>query len=144
MKPRLILVLLAAMTCFSMPATALSKCESGGKVIYTDQPCATGKTVKYDTPTANDRLAAERRLTADKRELQRIETERYREEAKVERSHARIVKAAAAGKKKCNALARRKRWADEDAASSAGKAADKARRKARRADEQFQEECGKL
>ena len=142
MRPRRILVLLAA-AGFSRPAAALNKCESNGKVIYTDQPCADGKIIRYDTPAKNDHLAAERRLAADKRELQRVETERHREEAKAEREHARMVKAAVAGKKKCDALARRKRWADEDAASSVGKAADKAKRKARRAEEHFQEECGK-
>lgn len=125
----------------ALPALAMYKCEDGGKISYSDTACAAnGKELDIALPPT-DAAAAAQRLAREKSELKRLESDRHKREAREEKEQQRIARALASRKKRCDTLARRVRWADEDARLAAGRAADKARRKARRMSEQYEGEC---
>lgn len=141
----------ALLLSVAAPAFAIYKCDTNGKVMYSEAPCPGGKVLDIDTAPpadaskADKQAARERRATLrmEKRETLRMENERRKREAREEREQRRAAKAHAAKQKKCATLVRRQRWAEEDAASATGRSADKARRKARRAAEVVEDECGK-
>lgn len=131
----------------SAPAMAIYKCESDGKPVYSDAPCAGGKMLDIATaPTVTDTNSAKRQAADEKVQLQRIEKERQKQEAQEEKERKKrqqqASRAQTAKHKKCSSLERRKRWAEEDAAAATGKSVNKAKQKVRRATEQFSAECG--
>jgi hypothetical protein len=135
-------LLSALLVSLSMPAFAIYKCEVDGKIAYSDAPCAGGQTIDVGNTASGNAAQSRHELVQQKAELKRLESARHKQEnqqAKLRRTAARTD---AAKQKKCASLARRKKWADEDAAMAAGKPAEKARRKARRAQEAYQDECG--
>jgi hypothetical protein len=133
--------LLLATIMFAGSASAtVYRCEHGGTVNYSDQPCPGGRPVTVDAP-ASDSKAARLQAENDKKTLQNLEKERQRQEAQEARERRQAQKQIAAREKKCGTLERRKRWAAEDAASAVGKSAEKAKRKARRATEAYEAEC---
>jgi hypothetical protein len=138
------LLLTALLLSAGTPALAIYKCESGGKVGYSDTPCSSGKNTVLSAATqpalASD---ANSRLLRDKAELGRLERERHQGEAQDEKERARDARLAANHRKKCDALALRRKWAEEDAAHAVGKSAEKVKRKAHRSAEKFELECGK-
>jgi hypothetical protein len=139
-------LLIPFLLSFSMPALAIYKCESGGKVSYRDSPCPSGKVTIFpdktdDNATAANAAKAKRQLTEQKNEAARLEKARHRREAIEEKEQRRADKIAAAKRKTCASLARHKKWSDEDAAAANGRAADKAKIKARRANEKYEAEC---
>lgn len=139
MQPLLLLVLLAV----SAPALAIYKCESGGRTVYSDAPCSSGKStaLEINTRPSGDPDAAQQQLSQDKQELQRIENARQKQEAIDQRERRKQYKTGEAKKKKCADLALRKKWAEEDAASAHPKSQERARRTARRAAEKHELEC---
>ncbi len=137
-------MLIGLLLSFSAPALAVYKCESGGKVSYSDTPCPDGKEIVVEPVQASEASRAAKQLTREKKQLKRLESERHRDEAKVHSARQRAAKRQAALHKKCTSLARRERWAREDAAAATGKAANRAKLKARRAAERYEEECGGL
>ena len=127
----------------SLPALAMYKCEDGGKISYSDTACAVnGREIDIAVPPA-DAAGADKRLAREKSELKRLESDRHKREAREEKEQLRIAHAQASRKKKCDTLARRVKWAEEDAGLATGRAADKARRKARRMNEQYDGECAR-
>jgi len=124
------------------PAFAVYKCEAGGMVSYSDAPCSEGKLLDI-APSAGDAKDTQQRLAREKAELTRLENERHKREAKEAQAQLRADRVRASYDKKCSALARRVKWAREDAASATGKSAEKTKRRARRAQEQYEGDCGK-
>ncbi|WP_019141422.1 DUF4124 domain-containing protein [Noviherbaspirillum massiliense] len=137
-------LLLCALLCLSAPAMAVYKCEAGGKVTYSDKPCAGGRQIDLgpgvspsDTTQANSQLAQE------KAKLAQLESERHKREAKEEKEQQKLARVARAKQNRCMAMARRRNAADEDAAAATGKAHDKAMRRLRRIVEEYEAECRK-
>lgn len=128
---------------FSPPALAIYKCESGERVVYSDTPCRSGKTTTLDIDTGpiGGPEAAQQRTEQDRKELQKLENARQKQQAADERAYHKRQKAQASKKKKCDNLALRRKWAEEDAANAHPKSAERARRTARRAAERHELEC---
>lgn len=139
LRPLLIGVLLSC----TAPSFAIYKCETGGKVSYSDTECAGGKALDINAAPPADASGASRQAMQEKRQVERLEKARHKREAMEERALQRAAKADAARQKKCATLARRQKWADEDAASAVGKTGETARRKARRIAEEHLAECGR-
>jgi type IV secretory pathway VirB10-like protein len=139
------IMLLCLLAFFAAPALAIYKCDSQGKVSYGDEPCPGGQALNIGgTPPANaDTAVAEKRTAQEKTRVKRLENERHKREAQDEKELQRAAHAAAAKQKKCALLARRQKWANEDAAAATGKSSAKARLKARRVAEQFDTDCRK-
>jgi hypothetical protein len=136
----------ALLAWFAAPAFAAYKCETYGKVSYSDKPCPGGKLVNADIAPAglsNDNVQrAAQQAAHDKRELQRLEKERHKREAAEEKEQRKVANAQEKKRKKCASLAMRKKWAEQDAAAAGGKSAEKSKRKAARKAEQYAAECG--
>ncbi|HEY6773710.1 MAG TPA: hypothetical protein VI140_07025 [Oxalicibacterium sp.] len=128
---------------FSPPALAIYKCESGDRIVYSDTPCRSGKTTTLDIDTGpiGDPETAQQRSEQDKKELQRLENARQKEQAADERAYRQRQKAQVSKRKKCDNLALRRKWAEEDAANAHPKSAERARRTAKRAAEKHELEC---
>lgn len=140
---RTVLLIALLMSC-SAPALALYKCESDGKITYSDLPCTKGKTLDtLDASAAAGPSDSQQRLATDKAEALRLEQARHKREDKEERAQQQAARAAASRHKKCQTLALHQRWALEDARLAAGKSADKARIKSRRSAEKYALNCGK-
>ena len=135
-------VLALALASVCAPAFAIYKCEADGAIFYSDEPCPAGKKLRVPGVPAGEAEAARQRTEQEKLMVRRMENERAKEEAREEKERQRAAHAAEAKRKKCSALGRRMRWAEEDAAAAVGRNRDKARLKARRVAEVYQEECG--
>lgn len=136
------ILLIGVLLCISGPTFAIYKCESGGKITYSDTACPDGKTIDVDSTEPADAAQARKRAAAEKKQLNRVETERRKLDVKEEREQRRAARANATQQKQCARLARRQQLANEDARSATGKTAARAKTKARRATEQYEEECG--
>lgn len=143
MRLLIALFLLAA----PLPALAIYKCESAGKVTYSDMPCSGARSVTITTdhntvgpgPAGDDA-----RLERQKEELARLQRARHQREAREEKAAMKAARAFAAHEKKCAALAQKKQWREEDAAMATGRKAARTRLLARRMGEKYQLECGDL
>jgi hypothetical protein len=131
----------AAALLSSLPAMAVYRCESKGKVTYQDAACPGGREVEAIQTSPKDAEAARKRAADERKLLKQIQNDQKREEASAARKRSAAAKVAASKEKKCVSLARRKQYASEDAALARGKAIDKAKRNARRKDEEYQQEC---
>jgi hypothetical protein len=134
------------MLAASMSVHAAFRCDDNGKVSYSDVACAGGATVPTTDLRAPATIKAEqddalRRAAADKVRLQRLEADRSKAERteRKERLHASAV--ASAQRRKCETLAQRRKWADDDVATASSRNAEKTRRKARRIAEQYTLDC---
>lgn len=103
-------------------------------------PCAGGHRLDLDAAPPPD-IDSRRQLVQEKAELKQLENARHKQEAKGAKEGQRATRAFAVKQKKCATLARRQKWANEDAARATLKTAEKAKRKARRAEEVYQAEC---
>ncbi|OGB23081.1 MAG: hypothetical protein A3I66_08690 [Burkholderiales bacterium RIFCSPLOWO2_02_FULL_57_36] len=140
--------MLSLLFALSSPALAINKCESNGKISYSDEPCGNGKASKFEAPPpdsamSRDIASARQRAAREKNELKRLESERQRLEAQEDKENQKLARANASKKKKCAELALQQKWAEEDASAASGKSAQKIKRTARRKAEKFQLECGK-
>lgn len=135
--------LLFLLASFTAPALAIYKCESNGKVTYSDEHCPGGKVLDTGGAPVVDADVVARQAAQEKNRLKRLEHERHKLEAQEEKQQQRAAHAAAAKQKRCSLLDRRRKWADEDAAAATGKSHEKTKLKARRVAEQFDAECGR-
>jgi hypothetical protein len=131
----------------SASSFAIYKCEERGKVIYSDEPCSSGKVKLVETtnshlsePALNEAKARSKR---EKETLQQLEKERHKDEVIEEKARQKRMRANDALRKKCEALALKQKWSEEDAAAARGKSAEKLKRNAVRQQEQYTAECGK-
>jgi len=129
--------------CISAPVYAVYKCESGGRVSYSDLPCESGKVIKVNTASTADSTTARRQAASEKDKLQKLERERHKREAADEREDRKASRQQAARQKKCSKIALRQKRAQEDVAKSSGMANEKAKRKAQHITEEYEAECGR-
>lgn len=139
----LLAFLVISLLTFSTPALAIYKCESGGRIVYSDTPCSNGKstTLNIDAGPLGDPDTARDQVEQDKRQLQQLESARQKQDAIDDREHRRRQKAHAAKQKKCADLALKRKWAEEDVTNAHPKSVERARRSARRAAEKHELEC---
>ncbi|MCW5298127.1 hypothetical protein DXT88_08040 [Herbaspirillum lusitanum] len=140
------LLALSLLLC-SLPAWAVYKCDSDGKVTYSDAACANGTTVAIDdargvnsptqTTAAKDKALRQRLDKSRAAEEKRVSRQREKQER--EEARARLV--AEKQKRKCAQLAQRKSWAEDDLRNAPVKTMEKARRKSQRAAENYRAEC---
>jgi hypothetical protein len=135
-KPALLCLLIFAST----PALAIFKCESHDKIAYSDQPCPGGTPLNIVNAPPVDN-AGIYQTAKEKAALRRLENERHKREAQDEKERLRTAHGVAMKQKRCATLARRMKWAQEDAAAAAGRSGDRAKRYARRAADHYEEEC---
>jgi hypothetical protein len=130
-------------------AQPVYKCSGDGKLTYRDSPCPSGKSVQLPPVPAKATAAAETApangagatLARQKAEADRLERARLQREARDERQNRSADRTAAAYRKKCDGLRLKKKWAEQDAATTSGKKTDRARIKARRAGETLTLTC---
>ncbi len=139
-------LLAVLMLAAGVSAHATFRCDTQGKVTYSDVACDGSLAVPATDLRTPATIKAEqdnalRQAAADKLRLQRLEAARNKLEhaERKERLHASAV--ASAQRRKCETLAQRRKWADEDAASASGRRIEKTSRKARRVAEQYVLEC---
>jgi hypothetical protein len=130
-----------------MPAMAIYKCETGGKVTYSDVPCPNSKTTvigdQSRQSSSSDIAEAKQKNEHEKRELKQLENARHKREAKEEKQQQQIAKRFESKKKKCAALEQKHRWSKEDLARATGRKVEPAKRRERRLAEKYDLECGK-
>ena len=139
------IVLLSLLVLICAPALAVYKCESGGTITYSDEPCRGGKVLELDNPASGKTPAssAEHQAALDKREVRRLEKERHQREAIESKEQQRVAYVNATRQKRCASLALQKKWSEEDAAAATGRSVDRAMRKAQHSAEKYEAECGK-
>lgn len=138
-------LLISFLLSCSAPSLAIYKCEADGRVSYSDTECTGGQAMAIDAAAADasDSADAHRQASQEKRQAERLANARRKREAQDDRERQRASRLQAAHAKQCAKLARRQKWADEDAAKVTGKAVDAARRKASRIAEEYEAECGR-
>lgn len=125
------------------PAWAIFKCESDGKVVYTDTPCENGKMFEVRIPIPADAMEANRQATQEKQHVKTLERERHKREAADGRELKKASRESAARHKKCAAHARRQKQANNEVSRTTGLSNEKARRKAQQVTEAYEAECGR-
>lgn len=147
MSPTARLVALALFLTYSNSSLAIYKCEENGKTIYSDERCANGRATQIDT--TNSRIsdsAADEALARGRREkdvVKRLEENRRKEEVLEEKARQKRIRADEALRKKCQTMALKVQWSEEDAAAATGKSAEKSKKTARRNREKYEMECGR-
>jgi hypothetical protein len=120
-------LLLSLLMAASMPAMAVYKCESQGRLTYTDIPCGAAQTELRLTPPPADAAAARQQAASERRQLAGIE--KNQEAERVNREREQLEKT----------------WSDEDAASGSRTSSEKTqglKKTARRKAERYDVECG--
>ena len=142
---RIIPVLAVCALCVpwtSAAAQAVYKCTVDGKVTYGDQPCAGGATVALAVPKAPaGPPAGAQQLARVQAASLALEKLRLTRELREEREQARLSRAAAVRRQKCDRLRLRQKWASEDLARTEGAKLEAARIKVRRQAESMAVEC---
>ncbi len=145
-RPMISIAILALLTAYASAALALNKCEADGKITYTEAPCPGAKTLDTDNRPAADIASAKQRAAKEKTDLKRIEVQRAKSEAqqaRTDQAAARLAKVQDRKAAKCDKLALRKQWAEEDAAKASGKTQEKAKTRAHRAGQAYTLACRK-
>jgi hypothetical protein len=131
---------------YSASAFAIYKCEVQGRIIYSDEKCVDGKTTAIETANTTVSAAAlneaAERSRREKDALRHLQSSRHKEEAAEEKARQKKLRASEALHKKCQTMAMKLKWSEEDAADATGKSAEKARRTALRHREKYRAECG--
>lgn len=139
-------VLLSILMAVSMPALAIYKCESHGRITYSDQACGAAQSELPPPAPAADPAGARRQAASERSRLSQIEKEQDKaQERSLRQQRLRgNDKTALAQQKKCRLLALEKKWSAEDAASMPHTISDKTaglRKQARRKAERYDAEC---
>lgn len=133
------LLLAGALLTAALPAAAVYRCESGGRIVYQDASCPGGQPLTFqEAPAATE---AEQRAVREKRQLAEIEQAAARRKEESRKKQDRNTRAETAIQKRCEKLAARAKWTTEEAAKASEKNIDKTRRKAERAVQQYDTEC---
>jgi hypothetical protein len=140
-------LLLSLLMAVSMPAMAVYKCESQGRVTYSDTPCGAKQTTLPPAPPAVDAAAARQQAARERQLLTAIEKDRAAERAVSEREQRRRKpdKSELAHQKKCSLLGLEKKWSAEDADSMPPMVSARGqdlKKTARRKAERYEAECG--
>ncbi len=137
------LMTIALAAFITAPAAAVHRCESGGKVSYSDLPCPGASRLKIDdAPPASRKPvetdASQQRQAAELARLQQLRELRERQDQRIRDLAAR---GAAAREKKCRTLAMQRKWHEEDLRDASLKQEGNARKRLRRMEERYREEC---
>src|SRR3990167_3887530 len=131
------ILLISILAAWSAPALAIYKCESGGKVSYSQLPCPGGNSVTLPDSVGDgpDQSQAKLQAAREKKEAARLEEARHKREASEEKNQQRIAKqrnqrASPPMQQKCATLEMRKKWAEDGARSPSLKDPEKASRNA--------------
>lgn len=140
-------LLLSLLMAVSMPAMAIYKCESQGRITYTDIPCGAAQIELRPAPLPADAAAARQQAASERQQLASIEKSQEAERVARERDQRRHKpdKTEVAHKKKCTLLGLEKKWSAEDAASGSRTLSEKTqglKKTARRKAERYDAECG--
>lgn len=145
LPPHTVAVLMAiAMAAFiTAPAAAVHRCESGGKLSYSDLPCPGASTLKIDDAPPASRKPAEADVSQQRQatELSRLQQLRELRERQDQRIRDLAARGAAAREKKCRTLAMQRKWHEEDLRDASLKQEVNARKRLRRTEERYREEC---
>lgn len=144
LQPLLAGLLLTLLLAAASPAMAVYRCDADGKISYTDAPCAGGERIQVEVTSAKATEAAQRRVTNEKNQLAEIERAAAKLATENAKAQRRAARANAAERKRCDKLALRSKWTEEEASVAKGKSLEKALRKAQRAQEQYERECGEM
>ena len=125
------------------PASAIFKCDAGGKVSYSDTPCDGGKTLDLKTAPVSGDGEDSRQAAREKAALKSLERERHKREAAEQRGLRKAGRESAARHRKCATHARRLRIANQEVSRTAGLANEKAKRKAQQITEEYEADCGR-
>ena len=117
------------------------KCTDAGKVSYNDRPCGSTAVVLAAPGAPADAAEATERLARERALLQGIEKERAVRDEQEAREAARVQRAAAVERRRCDKLRLQRKWADEDIARAGRDEAERARLKAKRQGEALAVEC---
>lgn len=122
-----------------MSAYAVYRCESQGKVSYSDLPC-NGRALELSSqpaaPSRDDDAMKHERSEVSR--LQKLREQRERQDQQIRDLAAR---GAAARERKCRSLVLQVKWRQEDVRESTLDKAQKAKVRLRRAEEKFDSEC---
>ena len=131
--------LFVSLSCVTLPAAAIYKCEQAGVVTYTDMPCD-GQQLPVavpDKPHETD----DKSLAREKREVAKLQAIREQRERQDKQIRDLSTRGAAARERKCKSLALQLKWREEDVRDAPLSAQDKARKMARRAAEKYRNDC---
>ncbi len=129
------------------PSFAVYRCDTDGKISYSDRPCADAATVHIDEPplSRNTRNAdpqlEQARQARQAAELARLQHLRELRERQDQRIRDLAARGAAARDKKCRTLALQLRWREEDLRDAPLARQAHARKQLRRTEERYRDEC---
>lgn len=134
----------AAVIASALPtAQAVHRCESDGKVSYTDRPCPGAAQLVIDgtapvTAAGKAPDANQQRQTTELARLQQLRELRERQDQRIRDLAAR---GAAAREKKCRTLSMQMKWREEDVRDATLAQEMNARKRLRRTEERYRDEC---
>ncbi len=136
---------LLLMTSAKAQAEATFRCDADGKISYSDVACPGGKVLpaadlRAPATVQAESHAAQQRAQADKKQLLTLEENRQKEEHADRKARQHALNVANAQRRKCDALALRKKWLDDEASAS-HRVSAKAKRKSQRLAEQHALQC---
>ena len=137
------LMMAAIISCTVPAAQAVHRCESGGKVSYSDLPCPGAKPliINNDTPASGTSKAPDANQQRQATELARLQQLRELRERQDQRIRDLAARGAAAKEKKCHTLAMQLKWREEDVRDATLKQEMNARKRLRRTEERYRDEC---
>lgn len=140
--PALLLGLALACTN-ALAASAVHRCESGGKLSYSDLPCsgATAMTIDATPPVERNIRASDANQQRQAAELARLQQLREVRERQDQRIRDLAARGAAAREKKCHTLEMQRKWREEDLRDASLKQEANARKRLRRTEERYRDEC---
>ncbi|MFM7633676.1 MAG: hypothetical protein ACKO65_10045 [Betaproteobacteria bacterium] len=120
-------------------AYAVYRCESSGKISYSDLPCAGSQlAISQASSTTDSADPVSKNERSEVSRLQKLREQRERQDQQIRDLAAR---GAAARERKCRSLALQVKWREEDVRESTLDKAHKAKIRLRRATEKFDSEC---
>jgi len=146
-------LLLALAVTGAAHAQTVYKCAGGGRVTYADRPCEQGPSRTLPPPVGVDpnvdavqggdsrTLLETDKLRAKLRVAEQERHAREREDRRAERQQARVARAEAVRRKRCDKARLHVKWAQEDAARATIHKQEAARARLRRRQEAMAVEC---
>ncbi len=137
------LITAAILLCVLPAAQAVHRCDSGGKVSYSDLPCpgASSLVINDTAPAAAPGKAPDANQQRQAAELARLQQLRELRERQDQRIRDLAARGAAAKEKKCHTLAMQLKWREEDLREATLKQEMNARKRLRRTEERYRDEC---
>ncbi len=138
-----LLMAAVVLACVLPAAQAVHRCETDGKISYSDRPCPGARPLVVDStaPVAAGATALDANQQRQSAELARLQQLRELRERQDQRIRDLAARGAAAKEKKCRTLALQMRWREEDLRDATLTQEMNARKRLRRTEERYREEC---